>query len=116
MKIFVIAFSILFLFFFIGNVELSSLKGIVYKDRSDSYESCIRLIKKAPYINLKCENLKEIVDKSEEKLKEKSETVEIKIKTLYLGKNSTKKVNKSEEVKLRNLIQKLSNDNKLRIK
>ncbi len=115
MKNFVIAFSILFFLFIIGNVELSSLKGIVYKDRRDSYESCISLRKKAPYINLKCENLIETVENKVEQLNEKSQAEKNKIKTLYLGQNSTRQVNKSEEIKLRSLIQKLLKDNKLSI-
>ena len=111
MKIFTITFSLLLFFFILGNVELSSSKGIIYKDRRDSYESCIKLRKKAPYFNLKCENLLEN-DVYEENINEKSENNENKIKTLYLGESGTRKVNKSQEIKLRNLIQKLSNENK----
>ena len=111
MKIFTITISLLLFFFILGNVELSSSKGIIYNDRRDSYESCIKLRMKAPYFNLKCENLLEN-DVYEEKINEKSENSENKIKTLYLGESGARKVNKSQEIKLRNLIQKLSNENK----
>ena len=45
---------------------------------------------------------------------ERGENDNSEIKTLFIDENNTRKVNKSEEIKLRNLIQKLSNGNKLR--
>ena len=108
MKVFAIAFSLLYFLFLIVNVEFSSSKGIIYKDRRDSYESCIKLKMKAPYINLNCDNLLVNIDNNGENTHQANNIGEYKIKTLYLGKNGTRKVNKIEEIKLRNLIENLS--------
>ena len=113
MKSFPIALSILYIIFIIGSNALSSSNAILIKERMESYQACIRLRSKAPNLNLKCENLLENIPKSGET--EKNEESNITgVKVLSIDAAVTRKVNKSEEIKLRNLIQKLSNENKLR--
>ena len=108
MKFDIITFSLLFIIFILGNIELSS-SNIVNKEKRDSYNACVRLREKAPYFNLKCENLLDEIEDNKE-VENNS-----KIKTLSVDKSSTRKVNKIEEIKLRNLIRKLTNQNKLGI-
>ena len=110
MKFSIIIICVIYLIFGIGSYNLSASKKILKKERKESYEACIRLKNKAPNLNLKCEHLLEDLDENEEK----DENENTEIKTLFLDENNTRKVNKSEEIKLRNLIQKLSNGNKLR--
>ena len=114
MKLDIIAFSLLFMTFIIGNVELSS-SNIVINDRRDSYIACKRLKAKAPYFNLKCENLIEEVNNYRENFKEQNEINNTKIKTLSMDKSCTRKVDKIQEIKLKNLLKKLSVQNKLSI-
>ena len=108
MKSFAFALLILFYIFIIGSNALSSSKTLLIKERRESYQACIRLRAKAPNLNLNCENLLENIH-SEEERKEDSNNNGIKI----LPKNivETRKVNKSEEIKLRNLIKELTNEN-----
>ena len=110
MKLPIIILCVIFLIFGIGTNNLATSRNISKKERKESYEACIRLRKKAPNLNLNCENLLDDTDEFEEK----DENENVEIKTLIIGENSTRKVNKSEEIKLRNLIQKLSNGNKIR--
>jgi hypothetical protein len=102
-----------FLILGIQNNNLLSINNTINEERKESYEVCIKLRKKAPNLNLRCERLIEnhIINK---KINENDEINNTEIKTLSLDESVIRKVNKSEETKLRNLIKKLSNENKLR--
>ena len=111
MKSFVIALSII-LIFIIGSNALSSSNTILMKERRESYQACIRLRTKAPNLNLKCENLLENIPSHKEL--QKDETSKNGIKILQTDVAITRKVNKSEEIKLRNLIKKLRTEKRVR--
>ena len=100
-----------FLFFYIKSNNLRSLDDRINNKRKQSYEACIRLTQKAPHLNLSCENLLydniETNEESEKKIKLRG----AEIKTLLIDESEIRKVNKIEEIKLRNLIQKLSKNN-----
>ena len=109
MKLPIVIVSIFFLIFGIENYNLAFLNEIVNEDKNESYEACIKLRDTAPNLNLKCEHLLNTINKKEEnQRKEKINNTEIK--TLIIDESNTRKVNKSEEIKLRNLIKKLSKD------
>ena len=110
MKLLLNALCLTFLIFGIHNNNLSSLRDKLKEERLESYEACKRIKKNAPNLNLKCEHLIEDFVKNEENSKKE----EFEIKTLTTGETKTRKVNKSEEIKLRNLIKTLFNGNKLR--
>ena len=109
MKFEIISFSLLFMAIVIGCMELSSTND-VNKNRKESYNSCIRLREKAPYFKLKCEILLDDIKDNREKYNERIDT---NIKALSLDKSATRKVDKIQERKLKNLIRKLSHGNKL---
>ena len=111
MKLEIISFSLLFMAIVIGCIELSST-NVVNKNRKESYHSCIRLREKAPYFNLKCEILLDDIKDNREKFNGNKVT---NIKALSLDKSSTRKVDKNQEIKLKNLIRKLSHEKNLRI-
>ena len=102
-----------FLIFGIQNNNLLSINNTINEERKESYEACLKLRSKAPNLNLKCERLIENIINNR-KTNENDEINNTEIKTLSLDESVTRKVNKSEERKLRNLIKKLSNENKLR--
>jgi hypothetical protein len=103
MKWLFFALPIILLMLMIGSNELSSND----KEKKESYEACIKLKKKAPYFNLKCEHLLPL-PKSINIAGNKN------IKTLYINESNIRKVSKIEENKLKKLMQKLSNEGKLR--
>ena len=105
-----IAFPTLLLMFCLGSNEMSSNTKII-KEQRESYEACIRLRKKAPYFNLNCERLIPIIETTINKIEINNNKG---IKTLSEYESSTKKVSKTEEIKLRNLLLRLSRTNKLR--
>ena len=109
MKLPIILLCIIFLIFGIGSHNLRTTEDLL-KERKESYDACIRLRNKAPNLDLKCEHLLDDMEEDEER----GENDNSEIKTLFIDENNTRKVNKREEIKLRNLIQKLSNGNKLR--
>ena len=111
MKLPILIIGIIFLIFGIENNNLSGKNNNLIKEKRESYEACIRIKKKVPNMNLKCENLLDNISSEQDNAK-KGEINNTEIKTLIIG--DTRKVNKSEEIKLRNLIQKLTNGNKLR--
>ncbi len=111
MKSIVIALPILFLMFIIGSNALSFSSTVLNNEKRESYLACIRLRKKAPNLNLNCENLDENINSEEKYAKE---TYQSSIKFLSSKETETRKVNKSEEIKLRKLIKKLSVERKLR--
>jgi hypothetical protein len=102
-----------FLIFGIQNNNLLSNNNNINEERKESYEACLKLRSKAPNLNLKCERLIENIINNR-KTNENDEINNTEIKTLSLDESVTRKVNKSEEKKLRNLIKKLSYENKLR--
>ena len=116
MKICAIVFSLLFFAFIIENIELSSFHDNINQDRKDSYEACIKLKAKAPYFNLKCDIFLDYQNEERDIENKIFEKDEYKIKILYMDKTETRKVNESEEIKLRNLIKKLSDENILKFK
>ena len=105
-----IAFPTLLLIFCLGSNEMSSNNNII-KEQRESYEACIRLRKKAPYFNLNCERLIPIIETS---LNKNPIDSNIGIKTLSAYESTTKKVSEIEEIKLRNILRRLSKSNKLR--
>ena len=113
MKIPILVVSIFFLILGIENNNLSSSNNILEEDIKESYNACIRLSAKAPNLNLKCEHLLNSIHKNVQSQR-KDEINNTEIKSLQIGESNTRKVNKSEEIKLRNLIKKLSNSNNLR--
>ena len=105
MKWLFFALPITLLMFIIGSNELSSND----KEKKESYEACIKLKKKAPYFNLKCEHLLPLpIAINHYNAGNKN------IKTLYINESNIRKVSKIEENKLKKLMQKLSNEGKLR--
>ena len=113
-----IIFSLLFFMFVLGNVELYSIKDS--KKAKSSYEACIRLKIKAPYFNLKCENLLKRYNNNipEEETNPSDKENEGKpIQMLYFDKTETRKLNKREEIQLRKLIEQLTRKNqKIKVK
>ena len=112
MKSFVIALSFIFIMFIIGSNALSS-SNVLDKEKNESYQACIRIRDKAPNLNLKCENILDSIPKTVKTAKN-VDTHNSGVKMLSNDEAFTRKVNKSEEIKLRNLIEKLVNENKLR--
>jgi len=104
-----LALSIIFVVFIIGSNAFTSSNLLKRKEQEESYLACKNLKMKAPYLKLNCENLapKKI---EEEELENNNSGVKI-LQTVDAG---TRKVNKSEEIKLRNLINKLTFENIIR--
>lgn len=111
MKLPILLLGIIFLILGIENNNLAGTNNKLNKKKRESYEACLRLKIKAPNLNLNCDNLLDHSNSYQENDK-KDEIDNTEIKTLIIG--DTRKVNKSEEIKLRNLIKKLTDGNKLR--
>ena len=108
MKSLYIALSIIYIIFIIDSNAFTSSNLLRLKEQQESYLACQSLKSKAPYLKLNCENLAP-------KFSEKSHNPEISnIKILRTYETETRKVNKSEEMKLRNLMRKLRSENVLR--
>ncbi len=105
MKLLIITLTITFLIVGIENNNLLSTKNSLIEEKKESYHACIRLKLKAPNLNLKCEKILDNI------FTNKETDIKNEIKTLFI--RDTRKVHGSEEIKLRNLIQDLSNRNKL---
>ena len=106
MKSFAIALSIIFIVFIIGSNAFTSSNLLRLKEQEESYLACKSLKIKAPNLKLNCENL------APKKTKEIDEFQNnIGVKLLKNTDTGIRKVNKSEEVKLRNLIRKLTYEN-----
>ena len=89
MKRLFIALPTILLMILIGSSELSSNSNLNIEKR-ESYEACIRLKNKAPYINLKCEHLLGTIPNI-------INVGNIKgIRTLSGYESNTRKVNKSD--------------------
>ena len=104
MKLEILSFSLLFMAIVIGCIELSSTNAF-NKNRKESYDSCLRLRSKAPYFNLKCEILLDDIKDNRER---SNGNIDTNIKALSLDKSTIRKVDKSQEIKLKNFIRKLS--------
>ena len=105
MKSIAIALSLIFIISIIGSNAFTSSNFLRLKEQQESYIACKSLKNKAPYLKLNCENLapKNVVKMENAQLSN--------IKILQNHETETRKVNKSEEIKLRNLIRKLKNQN-----
>ena len=105
MKSIAIALSLVFIISIIGSNAFTSSNFLRLKEQQESYIACKSLKSKAPYLKLNCENLapKKVVKMKNSQLSN--------IKILQNHETETRKVNKSEEIKLRNLIRKLKNQN-----
>ena len=105
MKSLAIALSLIFIISIIGSNAFTSSNFLRLKEQQESYIACKSLKSKAPYLKLNCENLapKKVVKMENAQLSN--------IKILQNHETETRKVNKSEEIKLRNLIRKLKNQN-----
>ena len=110
MKSFAIASSIIFIVFIIGSNAFTSSNFLKMKEQEESYLACKSLKSKAPFLKLNCENL------APKKIQEKEETKNNNngVKILTTIDTGTRKVNKSEEIKLRNLIMTLVYENVIR--
>ena len=105
MKTIAIALSLIFIISIIGSNAFTSSNFLRLKEQQESYIACKSLKSKAPYLKLNCENL------APKKLVKMENAQLSNIKILQNHETETRKVNKSEEIKLRNLIRKLKNQN-----
>ena len=110
MKWLFISLASILLILCIGSNELSSNDNL-NREQRESYEACIRLKRKAPYFNLKCEHLLDNIHYIETINRNENKYNGVKVLSIY--ESNTRKVNKSEEMKLRTLIEKISSRNKL---
>ena len=108
MRKYVIAILFIFMAYRITSNAMPNFLENEAKEKKEAYEACNRLRIKAPYLNLKCEKLKESPKKKEKVFKITG------MKLLSVEDANTKKVNKSQEIKLRNLLHKLASENILR--
>ena len=106
MKQLAIALSIVFIIFNLGSNAFTSSNLLKLKEQHESYLACKSLKKKAPYLKLNCEKL---VPKNEQ-----SEHVEEKGIKILKNEANIRKVNKIEEIKLKNLIKELTRENERR--
>ena len=101
MKSLDIALSIIFIMFIIGGNALTSSNFFRTKEQQESYLACKSLKSKAPYLKLSCEKL------APKKIEQMEHHELSGIKILETHETETRKVDKSEEIKLRNLMWKL---------
>ena len=107
MKWLIYIFTFVLYQIFIGKCELPSTETLKQKQR-ESYTACMNLKRKAPFINLNCQKILENYSVINSALNENNS-----IKTLPKTDSETRKVNESEEIKLRNLLRKLYSENRL---
>ena len=110
MKLIAIALSIIFIVLIIGSNAFTSSNLLRLKEQEESYLACKSLKRKAPNLKLNCEKL---IPKKVEEAKE-IQNINSEIKILRTSDTSTRKINKIEEIKLRNLIWKLAYENTIR--
>ena len=110
MKLIAIALSIIFIVFIIGSNAFTSSNLLSLKEQEESYLACKSLKRKAPNLKLNCEKL---IPKKVEEAKE-IQNINSEIKILRTSDTGTRKINKIEEIKLRNLIWKLAYENTIR--
>ena len=101
MRLLIIALPIIYIVFMIGSNALTSSNLLKLKEQEESYLACKNLKATVPHLKLNCENL----------LPKKSETG---VKILTNDETKTKKVNKIQEIKLRNLMRKLTYENEMK--
>ena len=106
MKQIAIALSILFIIVTIGSNALSSNRVLI-QDRRESYQACMRLRTKAPYLKLNCENL---LEPPYQKKVDKNDIINPGVKQLPKEEVVTRKVGQREQARLRKLLQKLVNE------
>ena len=106
-----IAMPIILLLIICLSNEMSSNYNLI-EERKESYEACIKLKIKAPYFNLNCEHLLNRHPILEAQIRNE-EMKKYGIKTLSIYESNTRKVSKIEEIKLRKLIDRIANKNKL---
>ena len=92
--------------FTIKSNALTSSNLLKLKEQHESYLACKSLKKKAPYLKLNCEKLAP--------KKEQSEHIEEKGIKILKNEANIRKVNKIEEIKLKNLIKELTSENERR--
>ena len=110
MKLIAIALSIIFIVLIIGSNAFTSSNLLRLKEQEESYLACKSLKRKAPNLKLNCEKL---IPKKVEEAKE-IQNINSEIKILRTSDTGTRKINKIEEIKLRNLIWKLAYENTIR--
>ena len=101
MRLLIIALPIIYIVFMIGSNALTSSNLLKLKEQEESYLACKNLKAKVPHLKLNCANL----------LPKKSESG---VKILTNDETKTKKVNKIQEIKLRNLMRKLTYENEMK--
>ena len=101
-------FAFILYHIFIGRCDIPSNQALK-QQKEESYLACMNLKRKAPFINLNCQKILENFPIINSALNEEKSG----IKTLSKIDSETRKVNESEEIKLRNLIRKLYSENKL---
>ena len=110
MKLIAIALSIIFIVLIIGSNAFTSSNLLSLKEQEESYLACKSLKRKAPNLKLNCEKL---IPKKVEEAKE-IQNINSEIQILRTSDTGTRKINKIEEIKLRNLIWKLAYENTIR--
>ena len=114
MKWLFFSFPLILLLLCIENNGLSS-NHTLNEEKRESYEACMRLKRKASYFNLKCEHLLDNIHFTNSNNNvNKNININKGVKNLPRYESNTRKLNKMEEIKLRNLIAHLSTRNKLR--
>ena len=110
MKSIAIALSLIIIVFTLGSNALTSSNFLRFKEQQESYLACQSLKSKAPYLKLNCENL------APKKVQETEDNQNNNngVKILQTDETGTRKVNKSEEIKLRNMMKTLIYENIIR--
>ena len=106
MRWFIHVFILILYHIFIGRCDLP-FDFVSKNQKEQSYKACMELKRKAPFIKLNCERILEGIPTI------KSDINEDEIKTLSRQDSETRKVNQSQEIKLRHLLRKLYSENKL---
>ena len=106
MKWFMHVFILVLYHIFIGRCDYPT-NMISKNQKEQSYEACLDLKRKAPFIKLNCEKILESIPTIKSAMNEDG------IKTLSKQDSETRKVNQSQEIKLRHLLRKLYTENKL---
>ena len=107
MKWLIYIFTFILYQIFIGKCDLP-LSESLKQQQKESFEACMAIKRKAPFINLNCHKILESMSNIKTALNEENG-----IKTLSKDDLETRKVNEREEIKLRKLLMKLYSENKL---
>ena len=108
MKWLIYVFIIIFCSNFISRCDLPS-NELLKQQKKESYQACMDLKRKAPFIKLNCQKLLENIPTINSAMNEEDNG----IKTLSKTDSETRKVNDMQEKKLKNLLRKLYSENKL---